>query len=111
MKFRLRYLGIAVLLMATATSASATSFVMSLNATGKALKGTSDTTTDAVSSSSGNDKKMIEMARGDATSFVATNGDIRGAALEQALGYFRDPQHHMVGTDLQIAEAIVVAPE
>ncbi|MDB6047752.1 MAG: hypothetical protein JWR17_498 [Pseudomonas sp.] len=84
---------------------------MTLNATGKALKGTSDATTDTVSSSSGNDKKIIEMARGDATSFVASDGAIRGAALEQALGYFRDQDHRMVGTDLEIAEAIVVAPE
>jgi uncharacterized protein (TIGR02448 family) len=93
-------------LILAATSASATSLVILLDATGKAIKGTSDATSDVSSSSSGNNK-IVKMAKDDATSFIATDGRIRGAFLERALNYVRENNPSLVSTDFQIAEAIV----
>ena len=51
---------------------------MLLNATNRTLNFTSDTTTSI------RDSKIVREAHDDAASFVATNGEIRGAQLEAA---------------------------
>lgn len=89
------------------TSAYATSFVILIEATGNATKGTSDATSDVSSSSSGNNK-IVKQAKDDATSFVATEGRIRGAWLERAFIYVRESNPSLVTTDLNIAKAILV---
>ncbi|MDZ3994415.1 DUF2388 domain-containing protein [Pseudomonas sp. Teo4] len=54
------------------------------------------------------DRKLVRQARDDAAAFVASDGLIRGARLEAALGALRhNGVRHSVG-DLELAEAILV---
>jgi uncharacterized protein (TIGR02448 family) len=97
----------AATLLALATSASATSFVYTTDAVVGAVKGTADITSDI--SSSFNDDKVVLAAREDATSFVATNGNIRGARLEAALAHIREKAPQLQArSDLQLAQSILV---
>ena len=75
---------------------------MLLNATNRTLDFTSDTTTSI------RDSKIIREAHDDAASFVATNGDIRGAHLEAALNTLRTrvPEARDA-SDQVLAEAIL----
>lgn len=58
-------------------------------------------------SSSGDDKLVLE-ARVDAASFVASNGQIRGARLEAALRSLRERDvATREASDLQLAQAIL----
>ncbi len=58
-------------------------------------------------SSSDNDKLVLD-ARVDAASFVASNGQIRGARLEAALRNLRERDAAARGaSDLQLAQAIL----
>lgn len=85
-----------------ATSASATSFVVTTDAIVGAIGATSDAT-----SSSTFDDKIVKAARDDAASFVASQGAIRGVHLEAALTHLRSQQPQLEASDMQIAEAIL----
>lgn len=102
---RLHLLSAAALLLAV-TSASATSFVATTDAVGRATVGTSDATSD-VSSDDDDDNKLLLEARDDAASFVASEGAIRGAHLEAALVHLRGKHPQLAASDLQLAQAIL----
>jgi uncharacterized protein (TIGR02448 family) len=92
----------AAALLTLATSASATSFVVTTDWTVEAFGSSSDAT-----SSSTKDDKVILAAREDAASFVASQGAIRGAHLEAALQHIHQQQPSLQATDAQLAEAIL----
>ena len=96
----------AATLLALATSASATSFVVTTDAVVGAVAATSDATSDVTSSFK--DDKIVLAARDDAASFVASAGEIRGAQLEAAFAALRErfPQAREA-SDLALAESIV----
>ncbi|GAB3467262.1 DUF2388 domain-containing protein [Azotobacter salinestris] len=98
---RLHLFGAAVLLLA-ATSAPATSFVVTTDTTVDAL----DATTD-VTSSPFRDDKIVRAAHADAASFVASDGAIRGARLEAALAHIRSQLPQLNASDMQLAQAIL----
>ncbi|WP_260958454.1 DUF2388 domain-containing protein [Pseudomonas citri] len=102
---RLRLLSAAALL-AVATQSSASSFIVTTDAVVGALKATSDATSDATSSL--RDNKIVQAARDDAASFVASEGAIRGVKLESALDYIRQQAPQLNATDAQLAQAILV---
>ncbi|MDP3847812.1 MAG: DUF2388 domain-containing protein [Pseudomonas sp.] len=93
----------AAALLALATSASATSFVVTTDWTVKAFGSSSD----ATSSLSKKDNKVILAARDDAASFVASQGAIRGAQLEAALQQIHQHSPELQATDAQLAQAIL----
>ncbi|WP_271410009.1 DUF2388 domain-containing protein [Pseudomonas sp. Q1-7] len=95
----------AAALLVLATSASATSFVVTTDAVVGAIGATSDATSDVTSSFS--DDKIVLAARDDAASFVASAGDIRGAQLEAAFKHIRSVQPQLAASDLQLAQAIL----
>ncbi|QKE64517.1 DUF2388 domain-containing protein [Aquipseudomonas campi] len=82
--------------------AMATSFVVTTDTTIESIGGTSDAT-----SSSFKDDKIILQAQDDAASFVASQGEIRGAFLETALSHAR--AHYPTGdaSDMQLAQAML----
>lgn len=53
------------------------------------------------------DRKLLA-ARDDAASFVASDGQMRGAHLESALNYLHRTQPKLHASDLELAEAILV---
>ncbi|MHC8303584.1 DUF2388 domain-containing protein [Pseudomonas sp. PB3P13] len=87
--------------MAQAQTLVATSNIL-VNATRRTIDFTSDTTTSI------RDSKIIREAHDDAASFVASDGDIRGANLEAAFGTLRArvPQARDA-SDQVLAEAIL----
>jgi len=93
---------LAATVLTLAASASATSFVVTTDAIVGAIGATSDAT-----SSSTKDDKIVKAARDDAASFVASQGDIRGAHLQAALTHIRAQQPQLQASDMQIAEAIL----
>ena len=104
----MRYLLIAVVAAATflpplahAQSVVATSNII-VRALDRSLDFTSDTTTSV------RDMKVVLAARDDAASFVASQGDIRGARLEAAFATLREqlPEARHA-SDQQLAEAIL----
>ena len=97
----LRLLAAASLLV-VASQASATSFVFTTEWITDGTKSTGDTT-----SSSTKDDKVVRAAKDDAASFVATQGQIRGAHLEAALLHIRGQQPQLQASDLDLAEAIL----
>ncbi|KRW60853.1 DUF2388 domain-containing protein [Pseudomonas sp. TTU2014-080ASC] len=92
-------------LVAAATSASATSLVATTDAIGRALVGTGNVTSDI--SSSWGDDKVVLAARDDAASFVASEGQLRGAHLEAALQHIRQVAPQLQASDAQLAQAIL----
>ena len=102
---RLRLLSAAALL-AVAANASASSFIVTTDSIVGALKATSDATSDV--SSSFRDNKIVQAARDDAASFVASEGAIRGAKLESAFAYIRQQTPQLGASDAQLAQAILV---
>jgi uncharacterized protein (TIGR02448 family) len=73
-----------------------------IRAVDRSLDFTSDTTTSI------RDSKVVLAARDDAASFVASQGAIRGAQLEAALGEIRNRLPEAQGaSDLALAEAIL----
>ena len=54
------------------------------------------------------DKKVIVAAQDDAATFIATDGQWRGAQLESALDYLRRSQPKLNASDLELAQAILV---
>lgn len=99
-----RVLGFASLFV-IATSASATSFVVTTDAIVGGVAATSEATSDV--SSSLRDDKIVLAARDDAASFVASQGAIRGVQLEAALEHIRQQAPSLAANDLQLAQAIL----
>ena len=91
----------ALLLISSACTAHATSFVMTtdflVSLSMSATKGTS---------SSFRDDKIVQAARDDADAFVATDGQIQGVRLESALVHIRACLPGQTFTDMQLAQAI-----
>ncbi len=102
--FRTRLLG-AALLLALASTAQATSFVVTTDAVVGAVAASTDATSDV--SSSFRDDKIVRAARDDAASFVASNGDIRGVKLESAFAHIRQQVPTLQASDAQLAQAIL----
>ena len=101
---RTRLLG-AALLLALASTAQATSFVVTTDAVVGAVAASTDATSDV--SSSFRDDKVVRAARDDAASFVASNGDIRGVKLESAFAHIRQQVPTLQVSDAQLAQAIL----
>lgn len=57
------------------------------------------------------DKKLIVPARDDASSFVASDGAIRGPYLEAALHKLRSENPQLRASDLELAGAILAAEQ
>ncbi|MFQ6592229.1 MULTISPECIES: DUF2388 domain-containing protein [Pseudomonas] len=91
-----------LLLLGSTCTAHATSFVMTTDA----LVSLSMSATRGTSSSF-KDDKIVQAARDDAESFVATDGQIRGVRLEAALVHIRERLPGQTFTDMQLAQAIV----
>ncbi|KAF1053038.1 MAG: hypothetical protein GAK43_01609 [Stenotrophomonas maltophilia] len=53
------------------------------------------------------ENKLLQAARDDAASFVASAGEVRGAQLEQALRWLRDRHPELAASDRELAEAIL----
>lgn len=103
----LRPLLAAVALVALcAASAQGQTLVATSNIIVRALDRSLDFTSDTTTSI--RDMKLVVEARDDAASFVASQGEIRGARLEAALGALRKrvPEAR-VASDLELAEAIL----
>ena len=90
-------------LLALSAQAGATSFVVTTDWISDATGSTSD----ATSSSTKDDDKVVRAAKDDAASFVASKGQIRGAHLEAAVSLIRGKQPQLQATDMQLAEAIL----
>ena len=75
---------------------------MLLRVTDRSLDFTSDTTTSI------RDLKVVQAARDDAASFVASDGAIRGAQLEAALRVLRErlPEARQA-SDVELAQALL----
>ncbi|TBU91249.1 DUF2388 domain-containing protein [Phytopseudomonas dryadis] len=86
-------------------AASASSLVVTTDTLVDALAATVDATSDATSSLV--DNKVVQAARDDAASFVASHGDIRGARLEAALRHIRQRAPQLIADDRQLALAIL----
>ncbi|AHF70225.1 MULTISPECIES: DUF2388 domain-containing protein [Pseudomonas] len=95
----------AAALLTAAASASATSFIVTTDAVVGAVAASSEATSDA--SSSLRDDKIVRAARDEAASFVASEGDIRGAQLEGAFQHIRQQYPNLSATDTQLAQAIL----
>jgi uncharacterized protein (TIGR02448 family) len=57
------------------------------------------------------DHKIVYAAKDDASSFVASNGEIRGPYLESVLNRVRSEHPGMTANDMEIATAILTTPE
>lgn len=57
--------------------------------------------------SSFSNNKIVREAKGDAASFVASEGKIRGAHLDAAFQEIRKAYPNLTATDLELAEAIL----
>ncbi|MGH8383733.1 DUF2388 domain-containing protein [Pseudomonas sp.] len=102
--FRSRLFG-AALVLALASTANATSFVVTTDAVVGAVAASTDATTDV--SSSLRDDKIVRAARDDAASFVASHGEIRGVKLESAFAHIRQQAPSLQASDAQLAQAIL----
>jgi uncharacterized protein (TIGR02448 family) len=96
----------AIALFLVAGAAQAQTLVATSNIIVRALDRTLDFTSDTTTSI--RDLKVVMAARDDAASFVASNGDIRGAQLEAAFGALREkfPQAREA-SDQVLAETIL----
>lgn len=87
--------------VAQAQTVVATSNII-VRAFGRSIDFTSDTTTSI------RDSKVVLEARDDAASYVASQGDIRGAQLEAAFNTLRERvQQARSASDQDLAEAIL----
>ena len=101
---RTRLLG-AALLLALASTAQATSFVVTTDTVVRGVAASTDATSDV--SSSFRDDKIVRAARDDAASFVASQGAIRGVKLESAFAHIRQQTPTLQASDAQLAQAIL----
>ncbi|MBM3104628.1 DUF2388 domain-containing protein [Pseudomonas sp. P66] len=95
----------AALVLALASTANATSFVVTTDAVVGAVAASTDATSDV--SSSFRDDKIVRAARDDAASFVASHGEIRGVKLESAFAHIRKQAPTLQASDAQLAQAIL----
>ncbi|RWU27013.1 holliday junction resolvasome, helicase subunit [Pseudomonas alkylphenolica] len=102
--FRSRLFG-AALVLAVASTANATSFVVTTDTVVRGVAASTDATSDV--SSSFKDDKIVRAARDDAASFVASHGDIRGVKLESAFAHIRQQAPTLQASDAQLAQAIL----
>ncbi|SDU34684.1 conserverd hypothetical protein [Pseudomonas pohangensis] len=101
---KLRLLAAATLLALSSAQAGATSFVVTTDWLSDATGSTSDATS---SSTKDDDEKIVRAAKDDAASYVASQGQIRGAHLEAAVNLIRSKQPQLQASDMQLAEAIL----
>ncbi|AIL59371.1 DUF2388 domain-containing protein [Pseudomonas alkylphenolica] len=102
--FRTRLFG-AALVLALASTANATSFVVTTDTIVRGVAASTDATSDV--SSSFRDDKIVRAARDDAASFVASHGEIRGVKLESAFAHIRQQAPSLQASDTQLAQAIL----
>ncbi|PSS57198.1 DUF2388 domain-containing protein [Pseudomonas sp. BBP2017] len=102
--FRSRLFG-AALVLALASTANATSFVVTTDTIVRGVAASTDATSDV--SSSLRDDKIVRAARDDAASFVASHGEIRGVKLESAFAHIRQQAPSLQASDTQLAQAIL----
>jgi uncharacterized protein (TIGR02448 family) len=95
----------AALLLAMASGAQASSFVVTTDAVVRGVNASTNATSDL--SSSLRDDKIVREARDDAASFVASQGDIRGVKLESAFAHIRQQAPQLQASDAQLAQAIL----
>ncbi|WP_176508377.1 MULTISPECIES: DUF2388 domain-containing protein [Pseudomonas] len=100
-----KYLIGAAMLLGLASTAQASSFVVTTDAVVRAVAASTDATSDLTSSF--RDDKIVQAARDDAASFVGTQGAIRGARLESALLHIRSSMPQLQASDGQLAQAIL----
>lgn len=93
------------LMLGLAGTASASSFVVTTDTVVRGVAASTNATSDA--SSSLRDNKIVQAARDDAASFVASQGSIRGAKLESALVHIRAQAPALHASDEQLAQAIL----
>ena len=97
-----------LLAAATLLALSAQTGAMSFTYTTDFIFRATGTSLDATSSKKENDdEKIVRAARDDAASFIASQGQIRGAHLEAAVTLIRSNQPQLQATDMQLAEAIL----
>ncbi|MBU0808206.1 MAG: DUF2388 domain-containing protein [Gammaproteobacteria bacterium] len=99
-------LGAVVAIVLLSATAQAQTLVATSNIIVRALDRTLDFTSDTTTSI--RDSKIVLAARDDAASFVASQGQIRGAQLEAAIVTIRSQVPEAQGaSDLVLAEAIL----
>ena len=96
----------ATLVLLAAGSAQAQTLVATSNIVIRALERSFDFTSDTTTSI--RDMKVVQAARDDAASFVASEGSIRGAQLEAALQVVRErvPAARQA-SDAELAQALL----
>lgn len=99
-----RLLGVFTL-VAVAGAAHASSFVVTTDTVVRGVAASTNATSDTTSSL--RDNKIVQAARDDAASFVASQGEIRGVKLESAFEYIRQATPTLQASDTQLAEAIL----
>ncbi|MGK9066281.1 DUF2388 domain-containing protein [Stutzerimonas chloritidismutans] len=57
------------------------------------------------------DDKLVAAAREDASSFVASDGEIRGPYLEAMLQQIRSDQPDLQASDMELASAVLAAQQ
>ena len=100
-----QHLGIALASLFVCLPASASSFIATTDTLGGALANSAELSTDM--SFSLRDERRLRAARDDAASFVATQGQLPSACLEDALRVLRAHPLGQGRSDLQLAEAIL----
>ena len=95
----------ATLVLLATGSAQAQTLVATSNIVIRALERSFDFTSDTTTSV--RDMKVVQAARDDAASFVASAGSIRGARLEAALRHIRTQAPQIQADDQQLAQAIL----
>lgn len=93
---------LAALVLGVSLQAGATSFVVTTDGMVNSVEGSSD-----VTSSTFGDDKVVREAKDDAASFVASQGDIRGAHLEAAFQHIRGKLPTLQVSDMRLAQAIL----
>lgn len=83
-------------------------FTLSLPVFASSFASSASSAGSASSDSSSGDDKVILQARSDAASFVASNGQIRGARLQAALRLLREQRAEArTASDMALAQAIL----
>lgn len=96
----------ATLVLLAAGSAQAQTLVATSNIVVRALERSFDFTSDTTTSV--RDMKVVQAARDDAASFVASEGAIRGAQLEAALRVVRERvSQAQAASDAELAQALL----
>lgn len=103
---QLKFLSVLSLALGLLSGAHASSLVVTTDTLLAAATASAESSSDA--SSSLRDSKLVQAARDDAASFIASAGAIRGARLEAALRHIRSQDAQLAGRDdQQLAQAIL----